>query len=264
MAGYVGDQREGGLRYTHRGKRYVSVTTVLDMEPKPWMRAWATRETALWAVESRPTWQDLEPDDAVALIKRGPEKHKTRAANLGTAVHLYAEWWGKRQEAMAAGAGLDGLEREPQVPGEVAPYCRSFVRFLDDHRPVPVLTEEKVFNTKVRYAGTFDSILRFPDIWPGENVLLDYKSGKGTYGTVAMQLRALAEAEFMQGPDGEELDFPRPTRYMVVHLRPTKYALKVVDAGRDEVWRSFRALRAVYDWTTKVCDQVITEYGDGD
>lgn len=258
MSQLAGDRREGGLRYVHRGKRYPSVTTILGMEPQPWMKGWATRETALWAYESMPTWRDLDPDDAVALIKRGPEKHRESTARIGTAVHLQAEWWGKRREAEEAGVPFD--EPAPKLPAALEPYARSFLRFLDDHRPTPILTEEKVFNTRLRYAGTFDSICTFPEINGGRPVLLDYKTGKGTYGTVAMQLRALNECEFMQGEDGEELDFPRADRFLVVHLRPTKYALKEVRADRDEVWRTFRALRAVYDWTSRFCDQVIEDY----
>lgn len=249
MGQFQDDGREGGLRYVHKGVRYPSVTTVLGMEPQPWMKAWATRETALWAVESLPTWRDLDPDDAVALIKRGPEKHREGTSQIGTAVHLYAEAHGKGEPL-------------PAVPKALVPYCNSFLAFLEDFKPVPLLTEEKVFHTKLRYAGTFDSLCLLPGLNRDEPVLIDYKTGKGTYGTVAMQLRALAEAEFMQGPKGEELDFPRPTAFAVVHLRPTKYALKVVHAERPEVWRTFRALRAVYDWM-KIADQVIEDYDGG-
>lgn len=244
------DAREGGFRYTHHGTVFPSVTTILSAaEPKPWMKSWASRETARWAVENQAAWRDLDPEDAIKLIKGGPEKTRTRASDLGTAIHLVAE------------AHANG-EAEPAVPEGVRPLVKQFLSFIRDFAPEPIMTEERVFNRRVGFAGTFDLLANCPLIgerapkphWGGPaghgpRVLLDYKSGKGVYASVALQLRAYAEGEFVQKRDGTEMPmFERPDAYYAIHLRPRGYALVRVNADHPEVWRAFRAMAAIRTW----------------
>ncbi len=248
----MADCREGGFRYTHKGRVFPSVTTIIDAAPKPWMEFYVARETALWAVESRGAWLRLaekgDESAAVKLIKHGPERHRTRAAEIGTAVHLWAE-------AHATGEEL------PTVPKQLEAYCRSYLKFVDELGPEPVHTERRVFNRKVGYAGTLDALIDCPEIsrlreaegleGHGPRILLDYKTGaSGIHGTVALQLAALAHGEFMLGESGfgEEPMFEWPDAFYAVHLRPRGYALVKVDVEHPMVWRGFRALAAVRDF----------------
>ena len=64
------------------------------------------------------------------------------------------------------------------------------------------------------YAGTFDLLAEID----GEVWLLDWKTGKGVYEEVGLQLAALHYAEKVLAD--EDTILPKATRFGVVHVRP--------------------------------------------
>ena len=255
MAYKVKDEREGGLRYTWRGRVYPSVTTIISGgTPKPALVPWAAKMTAEWVVENIDdvvTMIGKDHDDAIAVIKNAPWKNTQRAAKLGTAVHAAAE------------AHANG-EKMAKLDPKVEAYVKSFLRFVDDYSPNPVLTECKVFSPRFDYAGTFDAIVEFGEDQvaelglPGPRVLLDYKSGKGVYGEVALQLAAYRHAEFYVDEDDNPQDMPEVDACMVVHLRPRSYALYHVQADA-ETFKYFRAVRKVYEFS-QAADSLVSRH----
>ena len=233
----VKDEREGGMRYSYRGHVFPSVTTIISGGvPKPLLVPWAAKVTAEWVVENIEEVNrliELNPDDALTIIKGARFKSSNKAANLGTRLHDIAD------------KHING-EKLPTISKDLEGYVKAYLRFLDEYKPVPLLTEKKVFSLTHDYAGTFDAIVEID----GENYLIDYKTGKGVYPEVALQLAAYRYAEFYMDEDGNDLDLPRIDKCAVVHLRPRSYGFIPVRAD-EEVFKYFRAVRKVFDFSNE-------------
>jgi hypothetical protein len=221
------------MRYAWRGEVFPSVTTIIGGGiPKPALVPWAAKMTAEWVADNITDVVEMvakDRDDAVAIIKGAPYKSKNRAAILGTKLHAAAE-------AHANGEPL------PRMSAEVQPLAEAYLQFIDDYKPTPILTEARVYSPTFDYAGTLDAIVEIN----GEKILLDYKTGKAVYPEVALQLAAYRYADFYDN-GGEPTELPEVDRCMVVHIRPQKYAVVPVTAD-ENVFRSFRAVRKVYDF----------------
>ncbi len=247
----VRDKREGGMRYTYRGRVFPSVTTIISGGvPKPLLVPWAAKVTAEYVVENIEKVNALiadDPVDALTIIKNARYKATNSAALKGTKLHDYAE------------KHVNG-EELPEMDRELRGSVQSFLRFIDEYQPEPVLTECKVFSLAYDYAGTFDAIVTIdgdilaeefanPDLAGApRNVLLDYKTGKGVYGEVALQLSAYRFAEFWLDEDGATHDLPQIDCCAAIHIRPRSYRFIPVRAD-EEVFKFFRAVRKVYDFT---------------
>lgn len=280
------DQREGGFKYTYKGRTLPSATTIIGGGvPKPALMYWSAKMAAEWAVanlgEVTRLVDEGRQEDAITLIKGAHAKDVGPKARLGTAVHAAAEAHARGLNLPAAlqddpirplleefaayvetrelpdgviaqaRSVLSALEPDP-VPKEA--YVRQFLKFVQDYNVIPVLTERKVFNLEHGYAGTFDSIVEMDDFRDPSrrvNVLLDYKSGKAVYGEVALQLAAYRYAEFYIANDDvaepDEQTMPAVDACAVVHLRPRSYGLYSV-AADERAFRYFRAAKAVYEF----------------
>ena len=164
------------------------------------------------------------------MLKGSPYADRDAAANRGTAVHALAE-------QLVHGAEVD-------VPDELAGHVESYVRFLNEWSPEPVLVERTVVNYTVGYAGTLDLAARFP-CWPGETVLTDIKTSRsGIFGETGMQLAAYRYAEFYVADDGSEQPMPAIDRVVAVHVRADGY--DVIPVRADEyVFSRFRHVAVV-------------------
>lgn len=228
------DTREGGRRYTWRGQTYPSVTTILGAIAKPALVYWAAKSVSEYVADNIDFVHDQvlrDRDDAIQIMKASPYKSRDRAASLGSSLHAVAE-------AHSRGEAL------PPTPPAVAPYVRSFLEFIKDMQPEPLLTEEKVFHTGLTYGGTFDSIARIG----GKNIILDYKTGKGVYPETALQLVAYARGEFYDAGNAEKGAMPQIDGAAIIHIREKGYAYVTADIG-DETWNYFRACRKLYEFT---------------
>jgi hypothetical protein len=243
----VKDTREDGMRYSYRGKVFDSVTTILGGSvPKPALQGWAARMVAQWCADNLEQFTKLcdeDPADAVQIAKGAPYKSTNRAAVRGSHLHAAAEAHAKGEEL-------------PEVPKNAEGMVRSFLRFIDEYQPEPILTEVKVFNLTYDYAGTLDAIVtidfdegdeQFPE-GGKRNILLDYKTGKGVYPETALQLAAYRYAEFYLDDDGKKLKLPHIDGCAVVHVRPRSYAYHPLTAD-EEIFKFFRACRKVFDFT---------------
>lgn len=212
-----------GRSYRWRDEEFDSVTTIIGGGvPKPALKAWGERTVAEMAFDNINTWRHMKRDEAVDWLKRSPFRTTNKAAELGSSIHDYAE-------AHVLGKPMP----EPTV--EQRPYLEALYRFLDDHTPSYQMTEATVYNREHNYAGTLDLIAEIPGLGL---TLADYKSGKGVYGEVALQLAAYRFAEFVGMPNGDEVPMPEVDSCAVVHLTPDGYELIPVDAGLEE-FRTF-------------------------
>lgn len=213
------------------GVKIPGVTSILsDGFPKPALVGWGIKSVAEYAIDH---WDDLaeeKPSERLKVLKGSPYADRDAAANRGTAVHALAE-------QLVHGAEVD-------VPDELAGHVESYVRFLNEWSPEPVLVERTVVNYTVGYAGTLDLAARFP-CWPGETVLTDIKTSRsGIFGETGMQLAAYRYAEFYVADDGSEQPMPSIDRVVAVHVRADGY--DVIPVRADEyVFSRFRHVAVV-------------------
>ncbi|MDQ2782221.1 MAG: DUF2800 domain-containing protein [Actinomycetota bacterium] len=214
-----------GRTYKWRDEEFTSVTTILSGGvPKPALTNWAAKSVAEYVAAHLAEVNAIAADDpaaAIDLMKGSPWRQRDKAAAQGSDIHAWAE-------AHVLGKVM------PEPPPAHRPYCDGFLRFLEDWRPTYQMSEATVYNRANAYAGTLDAIVEMDgDLW-----LIDYKTGKGVYGEVALQLSAYRSAEFIGLPDGTEAPMPEVDWCGVLHLTPDGYHLIPVEAGPDE-FRAF-------------------------
>jgi hypothetical protein len=227
--------------YSWRGEAYWSVTTIIGGGiPKPVLVNWAKKFTAEYAVDNFDKLTKLlEPDKdgnvdreaAVDWLKGAAFRDRDKKADLGSSLHVATE-------AYVLGKPM------PMWPLPIRPRMGQFLAFLQDWEPEYHQTEASVYSRTQRYAGTLDAICTIK----GRRVLLDYKSGKGVYPEVALQLAAYRYAEFIGLPDGAEALMPAVDACAVLHLPDDgDYDLIEVRADKD-VFNSFLYAREVFRW----------------
>lgn len=244
MADPANSSKRGGARfYTWEGVEYPSVTSVLKVINKPFLVPWAAKMVAERAVSVAPQLgkmveEDLE--DTLRFLKNAHYRRSSTAANLGTQIHEYLD-------AQTTGAPL------PEVPPEAKPYLRGAQMWLDDYKPEFTHTECTFYSKEHAYAGTADFIA-----WIGSEpqlVLGDYKTGKGVYPEVALQLAAYRYADFMV-IDGKETDMPPIEAGAVVHVQKESYAHIPIRCDQ-QVFYAFRSARDLFGWEQEVSKTVM-------
>ena len=158
------------------------------------------------------------------------------AADRGSRVHAYAE---------AVVANAMGYEMEiPPIDDDIAEYVSSWETWRSEHDIEWLGIEVSCFNEQHAYAGTADLIA----VIDGKLTLLDYKTSKQFYDSHALQLAALINCEYMLDGDNNQYDMYPIEQAMVLLVQPKKCIPGVVDDMAD-VWRKFRATRAVWDYS---------------
>lgn len=211
--------RGRGHSYSIDGQRADGVTTLLgDGLAKPALINWAANTTASYAIDH---WDELAaepPSKRLDVLKRARYADLDQAARRGTEVHTLAE-------RLVQGHEID-------VPEALAGHVESYVKFLDQFEPEPLLVEAVVANRRWRYAGTLDLVARIDDtVW-----LLDVKTTRsGIFPDVALQLAMYRWAEVYIGSDGEEHPMADlgVTRSGAIHVRADGFSLVPLDTSAD-------------------------------
>ncbi|MGH3504489.1 MAG: hypothetical protein ACRDQA_26855 [Nocardioidaceae bacterium] len=231
-----------GHRYTLDGRKVDGVTTLLSQGiAKPALTRWAAKAAAEYVADNLGVLNALpDRESVIATVKQSPWSQRDRAATRGTDIHALAE-------RAIHGEELNLVEDDATY-GAVSGY----VRFLDEWKPEPLLTERPCASRKWWYAGTFDAILRLPS---GETLLVDWKTSKGVYGETALQTAAYANAEFYLDDDGAEQPMPEVGGLAVVHITPTGTDLyRIQDA--DAAWKQFQHVAWVAKQTDAIKSQI--------
>lgn len=241
-----------GRLYNWKSERYDSVTTIISGGvPKPALKAWGERLVAETAYKKLPIWESMSEDEAIDWLRRAPFRETDRAAVQGSNIHDWAE-----KRVLGQPLQID------EAPEAHQPYLKGFMDFLSQWKPRYEMTEATVYSRSGGYAGTLD-FLAWMDIdhvmddllVPGDFVfhpnadgqvlvLGDYKTGKGVYGEVALQLAAYRFAEFIGLPDGSEVPMPEVAACVVLHLTPAGFELIPVRADMA-AFRYFRYAQMV-------------------
>jgi hypothetical protein len=198
-----------GHAYYVDGEKFDGVTTIIGQGlPKPALIDWAKRVTSAYAVDY---WDELAELPITQRLKRieGAAYHeRDEAARRGIEVHRLGS-------LLVAGD-------EVEVPEELAGHVESYVRFLNEWNPRPVLVEATVVSRRFRYAGTLDLVADVPAI--NERWLFDLKTARsGIFGETALQLEAYASAESYVDANGDEHEMPEVDAIAAVHVRSDGY-----------------------------------------
>jgi hypothetical protein len=219
---------------TGEKQRVTSVTTLLNLLAKPALVKWAARTAAGYAIDNWDALAALPLTERQARIAAAPDQTRDTSAAKGTAIHALAE-------DMIAG-------RPVEVPEELLPKVEGLARWWERSGFTLVASERKVFTDAdddlelCAYAGTFDALVMCPRRGLG---LVDYKTGSGVYGDMAVQLEAYRRAEF-HVVDQVDTPAPRITWTGIVHIRPDGSDLHTVDPNSAHAaYARFELLRAL-------------------
>lgn len=234
-------------RETDSGREYVnfltgevvpSVTTVMKMMAKPEIEDWKLRMAADCANLNWDEMTDWHPARRKEAMTGAHEAYSSEKAALGTLVHSICE-------SLIKGVPVG-------IPKEASSYVAQFGRFIMEKKPGFTESEFTVWNRRLEYAGTGD----FLAVIGGKNVLVDIKTGKGTYPEYGLQLAALRHAEFLIRPDCREEPMPRVDQLALLHLRPRGWKLIPV---REEAacFAAFTAARTLFSWVHETAAGVL-------
>lgn len=238
MSGYVEPvSRKEGMsfgRRTHwyvdgKGQKIPGVTTILKKGlPKPALVGWGIRTVAEYAVDR---WKELEEkpvSERLKELKGSPYADRDAAANRGQDVHRLAE-------QLVRGEQVD-------VPEELVGHVESYVRFLDDWEPKPLLAEATVYHLEYGWAGTLDLVAEVPD---GRTLLMDLKTSRsGVFGEVAYQMAMYRWSSHYVDATGEPKPMIPVDDAVVVHVRADGYSVVPVRTD-DSVLREARYIARV-------------------
>lgn len=211
------------------GARIPGVTSIIeDGLPKPALIGWAAKITAETAVNRWAELGELPVAERLKVLKGCRYEERDAAARRGTEVHALAEQLVHGQQV--------------EVPEELAGHVDSYLRFLEDWDPQPVLTEAVVYSRPFQYAGTLDLVATMGS---GQRLLCDVKTNRsGVYGDVAFQLAAYRYADRYLDHDGQPQDMPEVDGTAVIWVRSDGYDLIPVHTDLD-VLKEFRHIAVV-------------------
>lgn len=193
-----------------KGVHYPSVTQILGIIRKPFLETW------------RGKWGN-----------RLCDKKLKAAGAIGTLFHSSVE-------LLAQGVGVNTTNRR------VNAMAGRMKEWLAEHEYQPEVAEFKVLSKKHKYSGTLDAIGYVKD-FPGELVILDWKSGAGIYPEMSLQLAAYAEAYREQ--TGIAIK-----RGLIVQVSKDKPQHKLKTKEYDltpKLFTYFKAARLLYDFTNQ-------------
>lgn len=250
-------QDRGARVYNVGGKSFPSVTAIVQAgEPKPALISWGMKATAEAAVEQYELVGKIIDQDgpaaAIAHLKGAPYRQRNAAGDLGSRLHEICEYEILRGESFPHPGS-------PEAQAMVE-HFRDFVRAMN---PNWFAVEAVVYNTNHQYAGTLDAIasLNPPEgdlhELAGVPVIVDFKSGKGIYGSYALQLSAYANATHIVTETGHEPMLPVDLdRAVVVHIVPGGW--KLLEVHIDPViYSAFLDCRNMALWAKETSEQAV-------
>jgi hypothetical protein len=166
--------------YTIDGKKFPSVTSILNVINKPQLVPWAVRTTRdyikqeLFAFKRADSFKDLDLENLLANSAKEHDKLRTAAADHGIAVHSsIASYIGNKSSV-----------------AQSDPVVIAFSKWQQAAQFEPIASERLVLSREHGYAGTVDLI----GTLNGRLAVLDIKTGRGIYPEYKLQLAAYAIA----------------------------------------------------------------------
>lgn len=231
------------------GLKVPGVTTILKALPKDALINWAANATADAAIDRWDELAGMKPAARLAALKKARYEDRDTAANRGTEVHNAAQRY------------LEGEEIE--LPDDIAGHVESYISFVEDWQPEPLLVEAVVMSHRYGYAGTCDLGVTFDDptiiarlaeqmklphlVGLGRPVrgIGDIKTSRsGIFPETAWQVCAYRYADVYVDTDGNEQPMPEFDFAFALHIRADDYGFRPLIADKEQL-REFLYIREV-------------------
>lgn len=259
MTRYVGPIRR--RQYGRSGHGYIDanglkvpgVTTILKALPKDALINWAANATADAAIDRWDELGAMKPAARLTTLKKARYDDRDTAANRGTEVHNWA------QEYLKAADGAEIV-----IPDDIAGHVESYVSFVEDWQPIPMLVEAVVMSHSKGYAGTLDLGVEFADpAVIGQLAkqlkmphLLDLDrpvrgigdvktSRSGIFPETAWQVCAYRYCDVYVDDEGAEQPMPEFDFAFALHIRGDGYDMRPLTSGPEQL-REFLYIREVH------------------
>jgi hypothetical protein len=227
-----------------------SITNIKQVKNVP-LGGWASRKCAEYTAENIASLATLSPVEIKELVKGAPwraDPDKPNEAGIGDIVHDWIDQYVKNGGTSSPNTEVyyDREGQEHPAPITAKRMWRQFTGIIDRYHPEFIESEWTVWSDKYGYAGTADlSAYIGPQRW---TTLIDNKTGKRPYPDMAMQLGALAYADFILDVDGTERPIPPFTRFAILHIRPMSATLVPIPKEAVDAWfKAFLGLKVVFD-----------------
>ena len=242
----------------------VTSLTKLGLGTSDSLVNWAVNTTAEFAIDKVKSWQGLEREEALDLIKRARYRKSGAAMARGTNLH-------KAAEALALGV------QPVDVDKVTLPYVEQYGRFLSEHAAEFLMSEAPVYSPTYGYAGTCDGICALD----GQRVVFDVKttehgpdSGRSRppFPEVALQLVAYRRAElvgvlseqryegskryYIFDPQAQHEPMPETDGAVCVVVSPVDYMVVPIRTD-DVVWKAWRHVMEAARWTVETSRTVV-------
>jgi hypothetical protein len=241
-------RRPGGIN------RVPSITNIKKVKHVP-LGGWAAREAATYASKNREMLAGLPEQECFQLVKGSPWQpgaQKDTASWIGDIVHGWLDLVIKGEEVDPM-VYTDKNGETHESPTSARSMWRQIVGpggFIERYKPKWFMSEFTVWSDTYGYAGTADW-----GGWIGNSlVLVDNKTGAQAWPDTAIQLAALAKADFILDENGDQIDMPKWDKYAVLHIRPRSYTFHPM-IHIDEAFQAFLGLKAVFDWQLQFEDE---------
>lgn len=208
--------------YEFEGKRYIGVTSIedvtgmskglVDWQLRMYMGA-ASEDPSL--VLDHDDWHAAAMSDRNMRMERGTRVHDAIARNVKSTDPGYED---------------------------IAPWLRQWEAFVDDYEVKVLLSERRVINPYLEYAGTVDLVLLMKGI--PKPVLLDIKTSKRLNMSHAMQVRQYSRCNIVVARDFRTIDEVATIRYNehqdvgLLRLGPRSWELALVRSDLDHIWQA--------------------------
>jgi hypothetical protein len=237
---------ESGRYYPRLGKQYISVTTALNGLPKDALPQWAANVAADKALELHDCGAlDFKNEGYRRAVRNdiryAHKEEKEAAARLGDAVHQCCEDIVKHGDCDAP------------TDKKVANRVKQFWKWTQAHTIEPLYVEATVYNDTHLYAGSCDLMASVDGI----PTIIDYKTSKGVYGSVALQLSAYMNGEYILTDEGLVVALPKFERAAVLHIRDRGYKFIECDSSAKTFNHFLRVLSVKRDWLDTDADTAL-------
>jgi hypothetical protein len=235
----------------------ASVTTLLGNGlPKPALMYWAAKMVAEKACENPDFIKQMidaqGKDETIKWLKGAHRTFTNKKADMGTIAHMAIEHYVDGRPMTAAQIDAELVERK--VPLDMWKVTKGYIdgakEFFDACEPEILESEVTVYSRAHGYAGTLDLLGRLS--FGGERLpcIMDFKTGKGVYPEMGLQLCAYARADFIGTTDGVERPLAdvfggEPIQHgVIVRLKPGGFEVKSFTLS-DDLFQVFLAVKGV-------------------
>lgn len=222
----------------------TGVVGAADLGKSKSLPRWAARMASEYADEMlrEHCGEVLDPsvlDDVVHGMKDAHYRKMTAAGDAGSIAHDWIEQW---FNALIVG---EDPPAEPPAGQDQFRIARNFYDWQAQRKPVPLLTEQVVFDPELFWAGQFDLLCMID----GVLTVVDWKTSN--YFGVSYFIQCAAYAKALKFRDDLEYDTPESVRIVMIDLKRNQnnFEEEVLDAKQiDEAYDIFRCCHRIKAW----------------